>query len=256
MRLTDIHCHILPEVDDGADCMEEVQKMLRMEYESGVRTIIATPHYREGMFEPSMKRVLNAYTETRRLAREMGLRLYLGCEYHTSSRMVKDLRRRKRPTMVGSSYVLTEFSGAHNYEKIRNQVYDLVAEGYRPVIAHIERYPCLREELQRVEELIELGAYIQINAGAVLGEGGGKIKRFCRQVMEEDLVHFIASDAHGSRYRKPNLGTCANYVLKKMGRPYAEKIFCENPAYILEDARKKAKIRERVKARKRENVKE
>lgn len=252
MELTDIHCHILPGVDDGADTMEEARKMLRLEYEDGVRTIIATPHYREGMFEPVMRQVVKAYTQVREMARGMGMRLYLGCEYHTNSRMVKDLRRKRRPTMVGSSYVLTEFSGAHNYEKIRNQVYDLLTEGYQPILAHIERYPCLREDIQKVRELVDLGAYIQMNAGAILGESGSPIRKFGRQVMEEDLLHFIASDAHGVKYRRPNLGACAKYVSKKMGQPYAEKIFCGNPDYILREARRQAGLR----ARKREKAKE
>ena len=179
MELTDIHCHILPGVDDGADTMEEARKILRLEYRDGVRTIIATPHYREGMFEPAMKQVVKVYIQVREMAREMGMHLYLGCEYHTNSRMVKDLRRRRRPSMVGSSYVLTEFSGAHNYEKIRNQVYDLLTEGYQPILAHIERYPCLREDIRKVRELVDLGAYIQMNAGAILGESGNLTRRTC-----------------------------------------------------------------------------
>ena len=252
MELTDIHCHILPGVDDGADTMEEARKILRLEYRDGVRTIIATPHYREGMFEPAMKQVVKVYIQVREMAREMGMHLYLGCEYHTNSRMVKDLRRKRRPTMVGSSYVLTEFSGAHNYEKIRNQVYDLLTEGYQPILAHIERYPCLREDIQKVRELVDLGAYIQMNAGAILGESGSPIRKFGRQVMEEDLLHFIASDAHGVKYRRPNLGACAKYVSKKMGHSYAEKIFCENPDHILKEARRQANLR----ARKRNKAKE
>lgn len=246
LEMTDIHCHILPKVDDGADSVEEARQMLRREYEDGVRTIIATPHYREGMFEPSMKRIAHYYEGMRKVAAKdtPGLRLYLGCEYHTNSRMTEDLRQRRRPTMVGSTYVLTEFSGAHNYEKIRNQVYELIAEGYKPIIAHIERYPCLQEDLERVRELIGLGARIQINAGAIMGGAGNKVKKFCRQVMEEDLLHFIASDAHGIKYRYPNLGECAKYVTKKMGASYAEKIFRENPEHILDDARKVRKQRE------------
>lgn len=255
MRLTDIHCHILPGVDDGPDRMEETKAMLRMEYDAGVRTIIATPHYREDMFETPMKRVYQSYMETRELAKAEGIRLYLGCEYHTCSRMVKDLKKKRRPGMAGSRFVLTEFSAIDQYEKFRRQIYDLIAAGYHPVVAHAERYSCLREQSGRIEELIDLGAYIQINAGAVLGEGGSKIKKFCRQIMEEDLVHFIASDAHGARYRKPNLGTCAEYISKKMGRAYAEKIFCENPVYILEDARKMAKIRKKIRAGKRKSCK-
>lgn len=248
LKIADIHCHILPMVDDGADSIAEAKQMLLMEYEDGVRMIIVTPHYREGMFEPSMKKVMHHFRGMRKVAATVApdLRLYLGCEYHTNSRMTEDLRQKRRPVMAGSSYVLTEFSGAHTYEKIRNQVYDLIAEGYKPIVAHIERYPCMWDDISRVEELIQLGAYIQSNASAVMGENGAKIKKYCRRMMEEDLLHFIASDAHGVKYRKPNLGACAKYVSKKMGESYAEKIFCRNPYHILKEAKrmKAERIRE------------
>ena len=104
--------------------------------------------------------------------------------------------------------------------------------------------PGIAALLERVRELIGLGARIQINAGAIMGGAGNKVKKFCRQVMEEDLLHFIASDAHGIKYRYPNLGECAKYVTKKMGASYAEKIFRENPEHILDDARRVRKQRE------------
>ena len=245
LGMTDIHCHILPRVDDGAGSVREARAMLHREYEDGVRVIIATPHYREGMFEPSAKKILNAYIRMRRLAEKElpGLRIYLGCEYHAGDRMVEDLKKKRRPTMVGGRYVLTEFSSAHTYERIRSQVYDLAAAGYQPILAHVERYPCLWKDMELIRSLIRLGARTQVNAGAAMGQAGGKVRRFCRQLMEEDLLHFIASDAHGIRQRKPELGACADYVTKKMGADYAEKLFCRNPEDILRDARRAQKQR-------------
>ena len=101
------------------------------------------------------------------------------------------------------------------------------------MIAHIERYPDLIDDMDNIWELIELGAYVQLNAASVLGEYGKKTKQFCKRAMKEDCVHFIASDAHGTEYRKPNLGKCAKYVTKKMGKEYAERIFVKNPEKIL-----------------------
>lgn len=248
MKIADIHCHILPATDDGADSMEEAKQMLLKEYEDGVRMIIATPHYRAGMFEPSMKDIVHRLKELRDAASQITpeLKIYLGCEYHTGSRMTDDLKNKRRPVMAGSSYVLTEFSSAHTFERIRNQIYELVAEQYRPIIAHIERYPCLEEDIGKVEELKRLGAYIQCNASAVMGEYGLRTRKYCRRIMKEDLLDFIASDAHGIKHRTPNMGACAKYVTKKMGKSYADKIFRRNPYDILRDAktRKELKLKE------------
>lgn len=248
MKIADIHCHILPKIDDGAESIEEAKQMLLRQYADGVRMIIATPHYREGMFEPSMKDVIRHFRGMRKVAARLTpeLRLYLGCEYHSNSRMTEDLRKKRRPVMAGSSYVLTEFSSAHTFERIRNQTYELISEGYRPIVAHIERYPCLEKDMDRVEELVRLGAYIQCNASAVMGDAGTQLKKYCRRVMEADLLHFIGSDAHGVRYRTPNLGPCAKYVSKKMGQSYAEKIFWRNPCNILREAKEIKALKEEL----------
>ena len=110
--LFDIHCHIVPSVDDGASSAEEAYKMLQMEYRQGVRNIIATPHYRLQMFETPIKTVEHQFLVLKQLARKVApdLHVYLGCEFHSNMEMVEMLRSGKVHTMVGSRYVLTEFS--------------------------------------------------------------------------------------------------------------------------------------------------
>ena len=201
--LVDIHCHILPGVDDGAPDMETSRAMIRDAYEQGVRYIIATPHYRPEMFEPSMKKVIRVYHELRDYAEEVGIGLRLGCEYYRNDSFVT----------------------------VRNYIYELITKGYRPIVAHVERYFCCQEP-ERIQELKKLGAQIQINADSVLGYEGHTIKKFCAGLMKDDLVDFIGSDAHNLEGRKMNLGKCATYVRKKMGQDYAEEIFVDNPRRI------------------------
>ncbi len=235
--LTDIHCHLLPGVDDGPDEMEEAVRILRKEYDDGVRQLIVTPHYRKGMFETEMEKIVFAYLALRREAMKIDscLRLYLGCEFHAHSKMEQELEEKIRPTLAGSRYVLTEFSSSHSYERIRNQVSGLCRKGFLPVLAHIERYPCISQDMDRVRDIKACGAYIQINAGSLLGESGRRTRHFCGQCMKQDLIDFIATDAHGIRQRKPNLLACRKYTEKKMGSDYAEKIFNVNPEYILQN---------------------
>ena len=111
--LYDIHCHILPGVDDGARNMEESLWMLNKEYQEGVRHVILTPHFRYDMFEPHMNIVTRQFMQLRRAAMNIGdegMRLYLGCELHSSMDMVECLKKGRRLTLAGSRYVLVEFS--------------------------------------------------------------------------------------------------------------------------------------------------
>ena len=229
--LVDIHCHILPGVDDGATDMETSKAMIREAYKQGVRYMIATPHYRPEMFEPSMSKVISVYRKMRTYAAKIGIDLRLGCEYYRNDQIIYHLDNKLRPTMLGGKYVLTEFSTNDSFITIRNCNYELIVRGYHPIIAHVERYFCCQEP-ERIQELKKLGAQIQINADSVLGYEGHTIKKFCAGLMKDDLVDFIGSDAHNLEGRKMNLGKCATYVRKKMGQDYAEEIFVDNPRRI------------------------
>ena len=95
--LFDIHCHLIPYVDDGARNMEEAVRMLKMEYSQGVRYIIVTPHYRKGMFETPMEKILEQFLQLRELGKKIGVQLFLGCEYHVEEDMVGSLRAKNVP---------------------------------------------------------------------------------------------------------------------------------------------------------------
>lgn len=235
--LIDIHCHLLPGVDDGPSDIEEAGRLLDDMADEGIRGMIVTPHYRRGMFEASPERIRKAYHYMKREAEKRGMRMYLGCEYYREMDLADTIARKKRPLMAGTDYVLVEFAPEDIFLTIRNQIYALVMKGYNPIIAHVERYECCKE-LDYVRELQEVGAYIQINAGSVLGKNGRKTKKYVKRLMEEDLVDFIASDAHDRRHRKPNLAKCASYVERCFGKNYARRIFVLNPYNILKSRRK------------------
>lgn len=234
MNLIDIHCHILPKVDDGPDSVEESLKILKDMKRQGIKHVIVTPHYRPEMFEPSMKRVIYSYRHLRDIAYNMGVSMSLGCEYYWNEQIIEHMDNRIRPSMAGSRYVLVEFSMNDLFPTVRNYVYELITHGYQPIIAHVERYFCC-QKMEKIQELKDMGALVQLNAGSVLGEEGWKLKIFCLDLMKKDLVDFIASDTHNTSDRKLNLKKCASYVTKKMGKQYAERIFFNNPLNILKN---------------------
>ncbi|MDD3404439.1 MAG: hypothetical protein PHQ72_13980 [Hespellia sp.] len=235
IEIVDMHCHILPGVDDGAADLYISKEILRMEYEQGVRRIIFTPHYRERYFETNRSLLIGRYYEVKQLIKEMGLNIHihLGCECHCHEKIGEHLKSGFCLTMAKGDYVLIEFSSSDNYAKIRGYIYDMINLGYKPIIAHIERYPCIVEKPELVRTLRDLGASIQVNADSILGIDGRVAKKFCQQLMKQDEIDFVGSDVHNCTTRKTNIGKCATYVEHKMGRRYARRIFFENPMKVI-----------------------
>lgn len=237
-NLFDIHCHIIPQVDDGAKSMDMALQMLQREYDDGVRFIILTPHFRREMFETPSEKIEHQFALLKARAEEkigMDLQLYLGCEFHANMSMVETLLAKERPTMAGSDYVLTEFSGATEFSFARERVYDLVSHGFIPVIAHVERYPKIRKNMEQLQELKEIGARLQVNAESIIGQEGFSLKRFCRKLMKNDMLDFVGTDCHRTNTRVPNMGPCAEYMEKKMGKEYTERILVHNPQKIIKN---------------------
>ena len=232
--LYDIHCHILPGVDDGAKNMDIALALIEKEIEAGVETIILTPHFRKEMFEPEMEDIWNAYDELLYETRYKNIRLYLGCEFHANMEMVETLDNDLRPTLADSRYVLTEF--AHNSTRafMKERADALLMSGYRPIIAHIERYRATRKDFDLIEDLIEMGCEVQVNADAIIGRDGLGAQRFCKKLMQEDMLHYVGSDTHNLRGRAPHLGECCEYLKKHMGRLYTSRIMRDNPSKIVE----------------------
>lgn len=237
MDLIDIHSHILPAVDDGAKSMEESLGMLRIAKENAICTIIVTPHNKPGrhnVHTPSM----NAYMkQLQEQMNRIGLSIELigGNELYYRMELAQELHGGVARTMADSRYVLVEFGPMVDYDYLRNGVYDLLSEGYFPIIAHVERYQCLSDHVDRIGDLSGMGAYIQVNAGSVMGDVGFKIKNFTRKLLKQELVHFVATDAHDTKKRAPELKKCADYIARKYGQGYAEDIFQNNPEHIIRD---------------------
>ncbi len=233
--LYDIHCHILPGVDDGSRSMEESLWMLNKEYNEGVRHVILTPHFRYDMFEPHMNIVTRQFMQLRRAAMnigEDGMRLYLGCELHSSMDMVECLRKGHRLTMAGSRYVLVEFSNGDEKSYIQERIRSLLMNGFIPIIAHVERYKATRNDIGFLTELRDMGACIQVNADTISGLDGFGAKTFARKVMKAGLLDFVGSDGHRQTERIPEIGKCVEKMEKTMGSEYVKNIFIRNPRKI------------------------
>lgn len=232
----DMHCHLLFGVDDGPRQMETSLQLLRQEYDAGVRTVYLTPHFRKNMFECPKDTIQENFEALQeRIKQELpDLTLRLGCEIHVSMDVAEDIKSGRCATMAGTEFVLLEFPEIAEKKYILDRCHAVMNKGFAPIIAHAERCSAIRKDLELLERLVEMGIYIQMSAGSIIGEDGFFWKQFCKKAMQRDLIHFVGSDAHDLKERKVNIGKCAAYLEKTMGADYRDQIMCINPMEIVE----------------------
>lgn len=235
MKKLDIHCHILPKLDDGSGSLQESIKMLKMARRQNVISVIATPHYSAQFKNDNPEKIQRLCKTLEEKAQEVvdpEFRIYPGQEIFYTDDILEKLNRGEILTMAGSRYVLVEFMPDVPYSQIFRAVTELVFAGYIPVLAHTERYRALREP-GRVEELTEMGAYMQMNYRRIGGKWYEETVRWCRKVLKEEKVHFLATDMHDLKYRYPATADAEMWMYKHLDRQYMRKICFKNAEKIL-----------------------
>lgn len=237
MFYVDIHNHMLPGVDDGSQSMEQSMKMLKIAYEEGIRAVCLTPHYMPPQYAHTAEELHKRkdQLQKRLIKNGIGIRLYLGNEIYYRDSAAEDVLGRKALTLENSRYVLVEFNVKESADRIERAVHSLANSGLRPVIAHLERYENLAGDLDMVEDLIDTGAYVQVNAGSIMGDYGHKLTKWTRTLLKNDLVHMVATDSHNETGRAPKLRECAEYLTRKFGEEYARLLLWENPCKVIEN---------------------
>ena len=233
----DMHCHILPGVDDGARDMEQSMRMIRTAYESGIRDFILTPHYKEGRHNASVSTICGRMEEVRREAAQRGMEvsLYAGNEILYFGEIAERLEEGRALTLAGSRYVLVEFFPAHPFSYIRNALDELGGMGYEPILAHAERYECMLKNWENVRELKDLNVGIQINAASITGALGFGVKRFAHRLLKEGLADYVGTDAHDDGRRSPDVRKCLSQLYRRYDPAYADAVCFGNAMKIVND---------------------
>lgn len=231
--MIDIHCHLLYGVDDGPETIEESIAMLEEAESQGVTDIILTPHYRRGMFKYDKEQILKNKKELDKYAQEIGIKLHLGTEYHVNGDILEHLENGRCLSLADSEYVLTEYEYETEYKYLFKMTQELLRHGYTPVIAHVERYRCLVDKPEHLDELKEIGAMIQVNAGAIIGQDGWGIKQYCKKILKSGWVDIVASDSHDLKKRICYMEKCYEYIEKKYGEKLAYRLMIKNPKKII-----------------------
>ena len=211
--MIDIHTHILPNVDDGSDSLETSIYLLKQEIKEGINKVVLTPHQNKQSLDKDG--LVKTYLEFKEKVKDLPLELFLGSEVYYYSGLKEDLKNDKVLTIMNTKYFLIEFSTRIEYN-IKDILYDFSILGYKPIIAHIERYDYLTKE-----DYLDISKYalIQVNSASFFNRN---YKKICMYLLKNNLIDFIASDCH-DRFRDVSFLKTYKLIRKKNNDLY-EKI--------------------------------
>ena len=239
MKIVDVHCHVLPGVDDGSKNEEMSMDMIDIAYSQGIRAMILTPHYYLGhtretgadfkkIFEVLRGKVQQKYPD---------YEMYLGNEVYWNKGVIAALKDQRINTMQGTKYVLVEFAPAAGYSDIFEAIRMLTQAGYRPLVAHVERYHELTKHIDRVDEICKNGAILQMNVGSLVGGMFDSHVKWCRKLIQEGYISMIGTDAHNTDDRAPFVKEGLAWMEKKMDAELLEDVLHRNAEKLLRNER-------------------
>ncbi len=234
--MIDIHTHVLPKVDDGPEDLEEAVRAISSLAEGGTDTIVATPHNMPGMFETPLERIKQSASALQDAiaSREIPVKLILGQEITFQDDMLGKLERGERLRIGKTPYFLFEFPPYFVPPAARTFVFEAKVHGYLPILAHPERNQQLQNDMELVKRFVEGGALMQITAASVFGRLGDVVQQSARTMLQQGLVHFIATDAHSFRFGPGDMRQAVETAADIIGESAAGDLVEANPAAVIE----------------------
>jgi protein-tyrosine phosphatase len=230
--MIDIHSHILPGLDDGSKTLEESVAMLRQAAAAGTTDIVASPHAnQEYGFDPQV--VERMIGELQAAAGETP-QIHYGCDFHLTLDNIEDaVRLPGKYSIDHRGYLLVEFSD-FLIPKTTDRIFARMMQvGLRPIVTHPERNQLLQRRLPELEEWVAQGVHLQVTAQSLLGRFGKTAKACADEWMGRGLVHFVASDAHDTKWRTTAMDESRQYVDRRFGPEAGVRLFEENPRAVL-----------------------
>lgn len=236
--MIDLHCHLLPGIDDGPTELELSLTMARAAVADGITITACTPHIYPGLYENDAAGIERAIAALRiELARAgIPLQLVAGADTHLAPDMVDGLRRGRIPTLGGSRYFL--FEPPHHVAPARmdEMIFSLMTGGYLPVVTHPERLSWIEENYEIFPRMVKAGAWMQITSGSLTGRFGRRPKYWAERMLDEGLVHILATDAHNMARRGPWLAEGREAAAQRVGSAEALRLVQTRPRGILDNA--------------------
>lgn len=235
--MIDLHCHMLPGVDDGAPDMAVALAMARCAVADGVQTTACTPHVYPGLYDNTRDGILAAVVQLQQaLDREqIPLLLTFGADTHLRPDLVDLLRSGAIPTLNNTRYLLLEPPHHVAPPRFASSVFELVAAGYVPVITHPERLTWVERHYDVFTGLVHSGAWMQITAGSLTGRFGRRPLYWAERMLDEGLVHLLATDSHHIDRRPPLLSEGRAAAARRVGELEAENLVEIRPRGVLDN---------------------
>ncbi len=235
--MIDLHCHLIPGVDDGAASLDIACQMAFQAWSTGTQAVVTTPHFNrpDQPAEMSVAQIKRQCRKTVERLREEGcpLDLYYGMEMFVTHRLPWLLDQGEYITLGLSRYLLMEFFVDERFSTMGEMIRTVLDHDLVPVIAHPERYEAIQRQPERVAEWLSQGVVVQLNKGTIMGRMGNSSERTAWWLLKRGLAHAIASDAHGVRNRNTNLDELRRMMLREFPADYAELLLEINPYHII-----------------------
>jgi len=235
-KMVDIHCHILPNTDDGALSLEESVAMCRAAADDGIKVIVATPHMFDGVHTTPGRDGIREKIEQVMAAGDGRIKIIPGGEVRYSHEIFQEAKDpHTKIRLNGTSYMLLEFDFQMVPPNIELTIFQLLNAGITPVIAHPERNKRIQLHPEILAGLVERGAFAQIDAGSLTKGFGAEPYKTAQRIIEAGLAHFIATDAHHLQRRRPILSAAVAVASEIGGKEYAHAMVEENPEALIND---------------------
>jgi protein-tyrosine phosphatase len=235
--MIDLHCHMLPGIDDGAPDLETALAMARMAVADGIRVVACTPHIYPGVYENKGDDIRQAIKSLQERLDEagIGLKLTCGADAHLAPELPAKLRSGDAPTLGGGRYFLLEPPHHVAPPRFADFVFNVMASGFVPVVTHPERLTWIDAHYDTFCALVDQGAWMQITSGSLTGRFGDNARYWGERMLDEGRVHILATDAHGIRRRAPLLAEGRDAAVKFVGSEQADHLVGTRPLGILKN---------------------
>jgi protein-tyrosine phosphatase len=235
--MVDLHCHILPGLDDGAETLEESLRMCSMAAEDAIKTIVATPHTLDGVYMNELPAIKQAVSDLNRqlIQNHIPVEILPGADVHVNVNLLELLKEGKATTVNDNHrYLMLEFPHRSVPPNVENLIFELNLQGIIPILTHPERNMVLQNDLDLVYKLVSQGVLVQITALSLVGEFGPGAERCSRDLLKHNLAHIIATDAHSPESRPPILSVALEAAAKLMGETSALALVTCHPSAIIQ----------------------
>jgi protein-tyrosine phosphatase len=233
--MIDLHCHMLPGIDDGARSLEMALDMAKLAVADGITMTACTPHIYPGLFENTHEGIREACHQFQGELDKAGIALKLtyGADIQVVPELVASLANGTLPTLHGSRYFLFEPPHHVALPRLADLVHNTLLSGYVPIITHPERLAYIEEDYDKFVALARQGAWIQLTGGSLLGRFGPRVKKITEQFLSDGVTHLLASDGHNLKNRTPELREARNAAAAIVGEEEASLLVSERPAAVI-----------------------